>query len=191
VGCVACNTIWKGNKSPLIFDDTTIVIFLLLSIPRILTCFLPLISQVVSPTVGTRWTLVLSLLLLMERECCKLHWVWNLMTHVTFLFTPICWNFSCYICSFRKQPIHVMFNKLTSPFPYNQKVTKMLVKNFKVIPLTILQKIGWTLLVERGWHASRIFWSLATITSLYSRIFFLGQANCACAWWANCATIVP
>ncbi len=66
------NTIWKGNKSPLVVD-TTIVIYFLSSIPRILTCLLPVISQVLSPIVGTRWTLVLSLLLPMKRECCKLH----------------------------------------------------------------------------------------------------------------------
>jgi hypothetical protein len=129
------NTIWRGKKSPLIVDDTTIVICLLSSIPRILTCFLPLISQKFSPIVGTRWILVLSLLLPMKRECCKLHWVWNLMTRVTFLFTSICWNFSCYTYCFPKQPIHVMFNKLTRPFPYNQKVTKTFVKNFKSNPL--------------------------------------------------------
>lgn len=67
------NTIWRGNKSPLVVNDTMIVICVLSSIPRILTCFLPLISQVLSPIVGTRWILVLSLLLPMKKEYCKLH----------------------------------------------------------------------------------------------------------------------
>ncbi len=77
------NTIWKGNKTPLVVDDTTIVICFLSSIPRILTCFLPLISQVLSPLVGTRWTFVLSLLLPMKREFVNFirYGIWWHMSH--------------------------------------------------------------------------------------------------------------
>jgi hypothetical protein len=108
------------------------------------------------------------------------------MTHVTLLFTPICWNFACYTCSFPKQPIHVMFNKLTNPFPYNQKVTKTFARNFKSNPLNHPSK-DW--LDNVYWKRLACFTHLlepCTITSLIIGYFFRMGKLCLCLMGKLC-----
>jgi hypothetical protein len=52
------NIIYGGSTFPIAQDETTIVTCLLFSKPNTCTCLVPIGSQVLSPLLGTKWTLV-------------------------------------------------------------------------------------------------------------------------------------
>ncbi len=61
LGVEPINVIYGGSRSQVVFNETTIVICLLSSKPSTCTCLVPFDSQILSPPLGTKWTLVWSL----------------------------------------------------------------------------------------------------------------------------------
>lgn len=82
-------------------------------------------------------------LLLVKKECCKPSLAMQ-SSNVVLLLIPICWDFTCYICSKFELLRHVLFDKLASlAFLCDKESIETFVENFKGNPFNHHPKEIW------------------------------------------------